>query len=124
MTEIKTRTVTFSDVDVARTGDRALEAEWFTDVRGGFDDGDEGWRVVTLRASHRDGVYRVTAGISTAVEQQFFKVRQFELFKDPLITLSKERARFSQKRLKTLFDTALADFDVESFYAAHEVDPR
>jgi hypothetical protein len=119
MAQIKS--VTFSASEEQRTGDRAWEAEWFTDVKRGSGS-DEGWRVVTLRATHHDGAYHVTAGISTAIEQQYFKVRQFVIFKDPLITLSKERARFSQKRLKTLFDAALDDFDPEAFYTHHEVE--
>jgi hypothetical protein len=105
-----------------KQGNRRWEAEWFTDERGGFG-GDEGVRTVTLTAGHSNGVYRVTAGIATAVEStNGFKIRQFRLFVDPMITLHSERARFSQKRLKEIFDAAYQSFDAARFYAAHEVD--
>jgi len=38
-----------------------------------------------------------------------------------LVTFSREQARFSQKRLKELFEDAFAKFDPEAFYAVREV---
>jgi hypothetical protein len=117
----QTKDVTFTGTTVQQTADRAWEAEWFTDVKGGWDS-DEGHRVVTLRAAHHDGVYAVIATISTAIEHETFKVRQYRFGKDPYITFKRERARFSQKRLRTMFDEALDKFDPKVFYVAYEVD--
>jgi hypothetical protein len=104
-----------------KTGNRTWEAEWFTDQESG-EGHDFGHRVISLRASHYDGHYQVTAGIATAIDHEGFKVRQFRIFKDPLVTFTKQRARFSQKTLKEMFDGYYDHFDAEAFYAAHEVD--
>lgn len=126
MTTTTTITITKATVEHGqattwnKTGNRSWEAEWFTDQTAG-EGMDFGHRVISLRASHHDGVYRATAGIATAIDHEGFKVRQFKIFHDPLVTLTAQRARFSQKILKEMFDGFYDHFDAEAFYAAHEV---
>lgn len=101
-----------------KLGNRTWTAEWLTDVKAGT----AGHRMVTLRASHGEGVYKVTASIATREpSSNGFSVTTYNLFHDPMITVARDVGRFSQKRLKELFDAALADFDAAAFYAVHEV---
>lgn len=116
-----TQTMTITRATFAQTAARAWEAEWFTN-QADTSDGDAGVRVVTLRASHHEGVFTVTASIATAVEHKHFKVRRYRMFQDPMVRLTAQRARFSQKRLKEMFDGFYDHFDAEAFYAEHEVE--
>lgn len=106
-----------------KQGNRKWEAEWHTDQQDNRD-GETGHRIVTLSASHRDGQYQVTAGIATRVEDAStgFTVTRLQIFKDPFVTLHREQGRFSQKRLKEIFDQHYQAFDAKSFYADYEVE--
>lgn len=126
---MQTVTITQATVEQGRAtawnkqGNRTWEAEWHTDQRVDTD-GDKGHRVVTLTASHRSGQYRVTAGIATRIEDSAtgFTVTQHQLFRDPFATLYSADGRFSQKRLKEIFDQVYQEFDAKAFYADREVE--